>query len=47
MIGPTIAQLPEVDRVAVCRKLVQFLEMEEARLVCGLDDSTYGSLGLC
>lgn len=33
MIGPTVAQLPPQDRVAACRRLVQFLELEEARLI--------------
>jgi hypothetical protein len=32
IIGPTIAQLPQDDRGAVCRKLLQFMEVEEASL---------------
>ena len=36
IIGPTIAQLPQVDQVAACRKLLQFMEAEEARLLKGV-----------
>jgi hypothetical protein len=33
MIGPAVAQLPPSDRTIACRRLVQFLEAEEAILI--------------